>query len=353
MAGVAHQFVADTAPNLSVVEQHCDAAIRATGRTSASPLFFERRMFSDGILSLPDGARVPYWGFEDPSGATGHRSMPSPLIRMREGETAQVRLDMRRGKHSTQARSETRGGRGDALSIESFDTHIYRWKPKAAGTWLYQHHASTAEDFEMGLFGLLVVDPEPDASGRGRAYKNGPSYDVEQFWVFDDLDPAWHTGECDAAASRAAGTQRVFDPKYFLINGVANTQATQHPDVAITANVGDQVLIRMVNASFSLVKISLEHFSGDIVSVDGSAIDVASCPWKSWIPVHPDKPIFMSTGSRHDLLIDLDPARNPCIPGHTYKFTFEFLDWANRSVRNSSATAPVNIGRAVTTLTVI
>jgi FtsP/CotA-like multicopper oxidase with cupredoxin domain len=352
MAGVARNL-----PSIMSPESN-PAAVETLPVTRLAPdHFFERRMFTDGVLAMPDGNRIPYWGFEDPVQAPGQKRLPSPMIRMREGETAQVRLEML--KDSALACKLTGAHSRDALRVSTFDTHIYQWKPRSSGTWLYQCHTSTARDFEMGLYGLLIVDPEADAAGRPLAYTRGPAYDREAILVFDDVDPDWH--DVTSVRNTPNNTQRsgpnngpdpVFNPQYFLVNGVANTATLNHPDVAISAKAGEKVLIRMLNASYSLVKVSIEHFHGSIISVDGAAIDTAASPWTSWIPVQPDRPVFMATGSRHDVLIDLDPAQNPTAPGTSYKVTFEFLDLSRRSVRNANAASALHVGRAVTTITV-
>lgn len=353
MAGLAHKSP------LSFGDLHSTTIER--GAPVAPVRYFERRMFTDGTLIMPDGAHIPYWGFEDPINAPGIKSLPSPVIRMCEGETAQVRLEMRKPAVNGASAESSHTASGDALRVASFDSHIYQWQPRAAGSWLYQSHTSTAQDFEMGLFGLLIVDPEADSTGRRRVFKNGPSYDVERLWVLDDIDPAWHTPRnhngCSfdgnkASAANSSG-ERTFDPKYFLVNGVVNTEALHHRDVAITAKRGEKLLIRLLNASFSLLKVSIEHFNGAIVSVDGTAIDTASSPWTSWIPVRPGAPLIMSTGSRHDLLIDLDPGKNPVVLGQAYKVVFEFLDLARRLPRNASAANALHTGRITTTITVV
>jgi FtsP/CotA-like multicopper oxidase with cupredoxin domain len=348
MAGVARNL-----PSLTASEEQRVVASEAAGVARVQPQisqpqvpqrYFERRMFADGVLAMPDGTKVPYWGFEDPVVAPGVKSFPSPVIRLRESETAQIRLELLKDRSNKAAAAAS-----NPVRVSTFDTNIYQWNPKASGTWLYQSHTNTPRDFEMGLFGLLVVDPAPDAVGRPLAFKNGPSYDQEKFWVLDDVDPAWHG---DVMPTTSGAAEAPFVPKYFLVNGVANTQALHHRDVAITAKQGEKVLIRLLNASYSLVKVSIEHFQGSIISVDGSAIDTAQSPWSSWIPVQPDRPLFMATGSRHDLLIDLDPAKNPAVRGQSYKVVFEFLDLAKRSIRNAGSQDPLYVGRAETTITV-
>ncbi len=333
---------------------------RETGgaaKCSSPSRYIERKMFTDGLLAMPDGVNLPFWGFEDPLRAPGRKSLPSPLIRVKDGEDVRVRLEVRDRKPVNNGRCTATGAsRSDIghVSCERFESYIYQWQPRNIGTWLYQCHTSTAHDFEMGLFGMLVVDPEPDSSGRALAYRNGPAYDVERFWVFDDIDPSWHGDDVlNGVPLPATGAQRPFEPRYFLVNGVPNTEALHHPDVAIEARCGDKLLIRLVNASYSLLRVTLENLRGDIVSVDGRALDTSERSWTRWIPVQSRQPIYMATASRHDLLIDLDPAKNDVKSGSTYKVVFEYLDLARRSVRNCCAHHPSHVGRAVTTIRVV
>ena len=331
--------------------------VAGTAQWATPSKVFERKMFSDGLLTMPDGALLNYWGFEDPLHAPGSKTLLSPMIRVNERDSVHVKLEVRDRKPKTECKARPlSAAHRDIGSVmcERFESYVYQWKPRSAGTWFYQCHTSTAHDFEMGLYGLLVVDPEPDKSGRALAYRTGPAYDVERCWVLDDIDPKWHGDDVLSTPTPCAmGALRPFDPKYFLVNGVPNTETLHHPDVAIEARAGEKVLIRLINASFSLLRVTLENFRGDIISVDGRPLDTSERPWTQWIPVQPDQPIYMATASRHDLLIDLDPAKNTFEVGSSYKIVFEFLDLARRSVRNSGAQHPAHVGRAVTTIRVV
>ncbi len=318
--------------------------------------YFERRMFTDGELQMPDGAVVPFWGFEDPIAAPGQKLFPSPAIRMREGEVAHVKLETLSAVPAapawphTVAHSFARSGR--LLAVQKCESLIYQWQPKKAGTWLYQSHLSSVRDFELGLFGLLIVDPQPDDDGLTRAYRGGPAYDVERCWVLDDVDPDWHTAAGLLSGAPATERERMFVPQYFLINGVPNTQAMHDERVAIDAKAGDKVLIRLLNASFSLVRVKIEGLQGQIISVDGNALASAEHPWSKWCPVKPNHPVYLATGARNDILIDLDPEKSGIIAKGDYLVTFEFLDWEKRAIRNAQATSPLNVGRAVTRIRV-
>jgi FtsP/CotA-like multicopper oxidase with cupredoxin domain len=314
---------------------------------------FERRMFADGLLTMPDGAEVHFWGFEDPAAAPAKKCMLSQPIRVREGQVVHVKLETATGAPA-RPRAMMCGSRlsRGPVAVQKTESFIYQWQPRSAGTWLYQSHLASRLHFEMGLFGLMIVDPETDHAGRPLAYRDGPAYTVERTWVLDDVDPAWHTaGIADDGAAISA--DRAFDPKYFLINGVPNTEALHDERVTIDAAAGDKVLIRMLNASFSLMRIKVDGLQGNIISVDGQALASADRPWTNWSAVQPSQPMFMAAGARHDVLIDLDPAKNLIERGRDHLVTFEFLDWEKRQVRNCSAKCPAHIGRAVTRIRIV
>lgn len=313
---------------------------------------FERKM-RIGEFVMPDGEAIRFWSFVDPGLTTVHPRGVSPLIRLTEGDAAEITLKTQLPvRRTSRLRSFAGGSRSRANAwMEANESYTYHWQPQKAGTWFYQSHTSSARQFEMGLYGVIVVDAAPDAQGRAVAYRNGPAYDVERFWVFDDIDPDWHRPELDGVSPEMGGRLQVFNPKYFLINGVPNTDTQQHPDVAIEANIGDKVLLRLMNASFSLVKVSIERLSAHIISVDGNVLGSAERPWTQWINLVPGQPLHLATASRHDLMLNLDPASG-VKPGE-YAVTVEFQNGRRRKVHTASSIHPAHIGRATTIIRVL
>lgn len=117
-------------------------------------------------------------------------------------------------------------------------TYTYQWQPNFTGTYFYHCHRNTTQHFEMGLFGMLLVEPpdafdDPGEFGKPGGYPrrmvanltgfpqfpgfvagdpvagvaNGDPhaftvpYDVEALWVLDDVDSAWHALAPDARAT--------------------------------------------------------------------------------------------------------------------------------------------------------
>jgi FtsP/CotA-like multicopper oxidase with cupredoxin domain len=304
---------------------------------------FERRMFTDGMITMPDACDVGFWGFQDPADLTCAKSMFAPVIRVREGSMVHVKIETP-ALPAVSSALNRRAGRvllSDAVSVQKTESFIYQWQPQSSGTWLYQSHLSSLAHFEMGLFGLMIVEPPLTETGRRLAYRGGPEYTIERSWVLDDIDPSWHSGQ-------PTEIDRPFNPQYFLVNGIPNLEAEDHKDVAIEAGSGDKILVRVLNASFSLVRIHIEGLRGHIIAIDGKALASDDRPWTRWVPIAPDKPVLMTSGARRDLLIDLDPLVNAVERGRVYRVVFEFLDWEKRTVRNADASNPVYRGKAVT-----
>lgn len=303
-------------------------------------------MIDDTYVSLP-GLSIPFWGFAS-SAAYGRPWAPA-IVRVRDQDLVQLRLQMPQAWLERCTQSTVPYGRpAPRCAARNKSGFIYQWRAAHAGTWLFQPHDATAHDFEMGLYGLLIVEPPPSEDGRRRVYPGGPSYDIERCLILDDVDPAWHQADFDTVQSR----RRTFEPSYFLINGVPNTCSQDSPTCAVSALKGQRVLLRLMNASFSLLRVSLQGLAGEVVVIDGDVLGAPDRPWLKSKRLEPNEPLHLATGSRVDLLVDLaDQRHNRSLLG-SYPITFEFLDPRDRKVRNANCASVANRGTASTLLTV-
>lgn len=134
-------------------------------------------------------------------------TFPSPPIRCVEGEVCHTRLSNRSGPHTIHHHGIEPTSMNDGvgkLSMEvSGPDYVYQWQANEAGTYFYHCHRNTALHFEMGMYGMLLVDPPaPVGSGLTAPYTTGGAgfirrrselvrYDREAVWVPDDIDPRW------------------------------------------------------------------------------------------------------------------------------------------------------------------
>lgn len=170
------------------------------------------------------------------------------------------------GKHSF----EISGGGGGGAGGGSF---VYQLHPHQAGTFFYHCHKNTVHHFEMGMFGLMVVDPKaplvqdgptltaPYAFGgpgyaAGRLDTDNPfnpaalnlvRYDQEKIWVADDMDSVWHDHE---------GT----DPAHDHNQQACDPLDPMNPATFHVYGTGDHGL-------------ELNNFNPDVFAVSGAVLD--------------------------------------------------------------------------------
>jgi plastocyanin len=156
--------------------------------------YFERDVHNVD-LTMPDGKKLRCWAYGDPLKEPGREIFPSPTIRVQEGDLVHVKLESSKGSHTIHHHGIEPTTMNDGVghvSMEVTGSYIYQFQPRHAGTYFYHCHRNTVTHFEMGLYGLVIVDPKPDAAGKVAAYAGGPYYDIERAWVLDDMDPRWH-----------------------------------------------------------------------------------------------------------------------------------------------------------------
>jgi FtsP/CotA-like multicopper oxidase with cupredoxin domain len=302
-------------------------------------VYFERKVFTDGSWRFADGKIVTHWGFEDLVKAKGAKPYPSPLIRLREGDLAHVKMETRTNTHTIHHHGIEPTTMNDGVGHVSFETsghYVYQWVPRHAGTFFYHCHKNTVLHFEMGLFGLLVVDPP---EGWGYPFKGATSqhkYDVEALWVADDIDPRWHALDHDAGMCGDDAGLNIFKPKYFMMSGQQKplNGIIGGTPVAIRATKGKKILIRLLNASYSILGVTINGLDADIISVDGhSLVSTPSNPkpWSGPKRVAAGTEMRLASAMRHDLLIDTSNAA----VNAPYEVSFKYYDWVTQNVHNA------------------
>jgi FtsP/CotA-like multicopper oxidase with cupredoxin domain len=281
-----------------------------------------------GTLKAPDGRKVKFWGFVDTALPLAQRipSYPSPVMRVRQGQIVHTTLTTAKGPHTIHHHGLEPSTANDGVGHVSFEVgnaYTYQWQPQHAGTFFYHCHRNTVFHFEMGMFGLLIVDPP---EGPGRVYQNGPAYDVEKAWVLDDMDPRWHNiEEHDAGlCGMDVGFNR-FEPKYFLMSGVFNNRTMVDSKTVVTAPLGKKILIRLLNASYSVIRATLAC-DALLVSCDGHGLGREA--WCDTKVLPAGVPFELATAQRYDLILT-PPARG------TYNARFEFRHWITGNIQNN------------------
>lgn len=291
----------------------------------------EREFYGDLDLAMPDGRRIRMWGFEDPTSSV-RKPFPSAPMRVRQGQVVHTRLKVSKGAHTIHHHGIEPIPFNDGVGHMSFEAnprYTYQWKANQAGSYFYHCHVNTVLHVQMGMYGLLVVDPP---EGPGRAFAGGPAYDTEAFWVADDIDPTWHDLSHGAALCGGDAGLNRFNPRYFLITGVPAPRTLVDPRVAVRAKVGQSILIRTLNASYSIVRLVIDGLDAQCVAVDGRPLQGR---YSHPFVVRSGQALELSSAQRYDLMV------RPERPG-VYPARLEFRHWITGKI----------LGRCDTTITV-
>jgi FtsP/CotA-like multicopper oxidase with cupredoxin domain len=282
---------------------------------------------ADGTLDTPDGKKIKYWTFLDKTKSLAPAYL-GPMIRVKQGQIVHTTLSAAKGPHTIHHHGIEPSTANDGVGHVSFEvngSYTYQWQPQHAGTFFYHCHRNTVFHFEMGLMGMLIVDPP---EGPGKVFQNGPAYDVEKIWVLDDMDPRWHEiGSHDAGlCGMDVGFNR-FEPKYFLLSGVFNNRTTTDPRAVVTAPLGKKILIRLLNASYSVLRVTLPC-DAICVSLDGHGLGKEA--WNGQFLIPANTPFELATAQRFDLILA------PTVRG-TSTAKMEFRHWITGQIQNNGA----------------
>ncbi len=324
---------------------------------------FELSLMSRFDLLLPTNVaamvgtdRLPMWIIRDnTAGAPVRESFPSPLLRMVQGEIIHARVSANVNTHTIHWHGIEPTAMNDGVGKHSFEisgNFTYQFQANEAGTYFYHCHKNTTLHFEMGLYGGLIVDPLPlEGSGLTAPYvTGGPGfvagklnaqdnaevirYDIEKIWVVDDMDSRWHFPEphhnhnmqiCNANDPAnptnfyqfGTGDFELndFRQDIFAVSGVVMDVGTRNgngvfegeinaPAIGISANVGQVVLLRYINASYTIQELTLP-VDATVIAWDGHPLGVGGFHLFSRAYVVPaGNPIRTTSARRMDIIIN-------------------------------------------------
>ncbi len=302
--------------------------VRVTPDRLTPNIRFERQGPREIDIMMPDGQKVRFWTFRDKLADSGTDVWPAKPIRVRQGQIVHSTLHAQKNSHTIHHHGMNSSTYNDGVGHVSFEvegSYTYQFQPAHAGTYFYHCHKNTVLHFEMGMYGFLIVDPP---TGKGRLYEGGPRYDVEAMWAFDDVDPKWRDLNHQAGLCGDDEGLNIFKPKYFMISGVPSPKTKTDPRVVINAKVGQRVLIRHLNASYSMLSTRIMGLDATIYAADGRPLLHPDFPWSQPIYLSAGTPFETVSASRRDIIVV------PTVPG-VYPVITEFRDWVTGEIHNN------------------
>lgn len=212
-----------------------------------------------GPVSLPH-----VWAFQADG---GNPSVPGPILRTTEGHDLEITLDNTGNMHphTLHFHGVQKSWRDDGaptttgVRVDPGEKHTYTIPANTTGTHLYHCHYRTPWHMEMGMYGILRVDPE--------GYEPA---DREYFLTIKD----W-----DTRLSRSYGGEDVsYDiehrrPDAFTING-KSAPRTLHPKKGspVIVEQGETVRVHYVNAGFMSHPMHIHNHRVRTIEKDGGPI---------------------------------------------------------------------------------
>ncbi len=310
----------------------------ATPGLVTADVVYERGIYMNGSLQLDDGNSVTIWGFTDlaaggggggmggmPGGDMGNGNVfPSPAMRVTQGQIihSQLTVSGMMWLHTMHHHGIEPHYASDGVGHITWDvngTYTYQWRPHSAGTYFYHCHTNTVLHAEMGMYGAIIVDPP---EGIGTLFSGGPTYDLEAFWVVDEIDPVWHTLCWDAGTCGDDVGLNDLNPAYTVITGFDGARsAASASGVAVTVQRGQKLLARYVCAGYYPQHVRFGGLTGTIYMSDGRPLPN---------PVQATE-LRAHSAERYDIIFE------PTQAG-TYTITFDVLHWVSGEVLTSGHT---------------
>lgn len=323
-------------------------------------VFFRRKLVTGYDMplpyTLPNGKnKLKMWVIADPALPA---TFPSPLVRLRSGQTANIDTSTSTGPHTIHWHGIEGTPLNDGVGKHSFEIHgnyTFQWTAREPGFYFYHCHRNTPLHFEMGLYGALVVDPV-EGPGFVRGYSPATNhvlrYDNEIFWVAGAHDHRWREyshshglhipnalGELDPndpdAFPDMGGGLNDWKPSVFTLSGAV---APKNGSTVITdtramgrAKVGQTVLIRLLNSSYAIQEYRL-GVDALVIAQDGRAFGVP--PFGTYsepFTVKAGTPFQLTTAMRYDILV------KPTSPGNI-PFQVDYWDWLGGVLRGRATT---------------
>jgi hypothetical protein len=203
---------------------------------------------NDGFIEQPGGTNVYFRGFSDTASSL---RVPARHILAQEDDTVEVSIENTLGT----THNFTIDGIVDSGPIPGGTKTTVSFKVKKAGTYFFHDNLNGPNNRLLGMHGLLAVMPKGIGN---QLYAGSPTFVKQLFWVFNDIDPVWHS-----QLQNGINPSTTFKPRYFTINGLSSRpprapghddpaiDAMANPDTVLEGSVGDRTLVRIVNAGLA------------------------------------------------------------------------------------------------------
>jgi hypothetical protein len=225
-----------------------------------------------GTTTLWDGVITPIYGFTPL--LSQQPTLPGYTIYAEEGDTVIITArSVSQGAHHTihlhglDVDTRNDGDPATSFYLEHMQDTDYTFIATYAGTYIYHCHVEDVVHVQMGMYGSVIVS---SANGVNTAWTGGPAFDKEYNWLVTELDTVWHNDPPQHDITTDTFSIIPYNPQYYLINGLSETQLPLNDETHIQGAVGEKIYLRLTNIMYTDHRyIFPSSLNAEIIDSDG------------------------------------------------------------------------------------
>lgn len=270
---------------------------------------------------IAPGISLPFWVFApDLGGMNPIARLPGPTLRFEQGDHVRIVVkNTHYFPHTLHMHGVLKPNAMDGVPqvtqapIQPGESFTYDFVAQNPGTFWYHCHVQPPVHILMGLYGMLIIEPNrpanaftplvmtakmPELSVASRQ----AGFSAEYALIYGDIDPNLHrplqgTGvslaQLEQQMHRAYNsTERI--ARYFVLNGKSFPYTLL--DSPIRVRPDEHVLVRVLNAGPDVISLHLHGHHPEMLALDGEAIPPEQRRALDTITI--------SAGQRVDLVLD-------------------------------------------------
>ncbi len=270
---------------------------------------------------IAPGITLPFWVFApDLGGMDPPARLPGPTIRVEEGDRVHIVVqNTHYFPHTLHLHGVAKPNAMDGVPhvtqepIKPGEAFTYTFTARNPGTYWYHCHVQPPVHILMGLYGMLVIEPDrpqnfvtplvttarmPELS----AASQEAGFDAEYALAYGDIDPALHAPLQDAANGPAQLEWELHrnynpaarEPRYFVVNGRSFPYTLL--DSMVRVRPESRTLLRVLNAGARTVSLHTHGHRVEVAARDGTPVPEDQRELRDTVTITP--------GQRVDLVLD-------------------------------------------------
>ena len=220
------------------------------GAQQSVELWMQSRM--DGELALSPGDTTEFWGFGlyTPPIIPKDIDFVGSVLRFVEGDTVSVHFlnnspeDHTIHWHGLDVDQANDGVPTTSSVVDPDSNRVYTFVATHAGTFNYHCHVFTTFHLSMGMYGLVVVDPD---TLRNTIYTGGPRYTKDYNWLASELNRNWNDN------TTSPGLFTLYKATHGMLNGAYGAQL-QDGTHDVTGTIDDTIAMRLSSMGYGKVR---------------------------------------------------------------------------------------------------